>query len=124
MGQQFASSGRLKLTVKFSELPCLRPVQGGLKIGFQTAMYLVTANPPPKIRGNGRPDITPLESGRARVAGAVGGREIALKQPAVQGFETQRVRPAFSAGRGDRAASSRASHPRAGDGRRVTQQLA
>lgn len=104
MGQQFASPGRLELTVKCSELPRPLLVQGGLKIGLQTAKYLVTANPPPKI---GRPRERAARRSPRWIAAARGSRR---REPGPRPQQTAaagwRVRGRDSRARGGRAARS------------------
>ena len=82
--------GRLKLTVKFSELPRPLPVPGGLKVGVQTAEGTVTAILPAKVwkkfeqAAKTYPHWVPALSGSLE---RFKDGEIALKHPALQGFE-------------------------------------
>jgi len=87
--------GRLELTAKFSELPQPLPVQGGVKIGVQTAEGTVTAILPAKVwrkleqAAKDYPQwVAALSGSLARFAEG----EIALKHPALQIFE-RKARP-------------------------------
>ncbi len=99
--------GRLELTAKFSELPPPLPVQGGVKIGVQTAEGTVTAILPAKVwrkleqAAKDYPQwVATLSGSLARFAEG----EIALKHPTVQVFE-KRARPEAEAEAPDAQAS-------------------
>ena len=87
--------GRLELTVKFSELPRPLPVQGGLKIGVQTAEGTVTAILPAKVWKKFEQAAQTYPHWVAALSGSLErfkDGEIALQHPALQVFE-KKVRP-------------------------------
>lgn len=83
-------SGRLELTVKFSDLPKPMTVQGGIKIGIETAEGVVTAILSPKIWRKLEQAAKDYPMWVAALSGSLDrviDKEIVLKQPAVQVFE-------------------------------------
>jgi hypothetical protein len=87
--------GRLELTVKFSELPQPLPVQGGLKIGVQTAEGIVTAILPAKVWKKFEQAAQTYPHWVAALSGSLErftDGEIALQHPALQVFE-KKARP-------------------------------
>ena len=87
--------GRLELTAKFSELPQPLPVQGGIKIGVQTAEGTVTAILPPKVWHKLKQAATDYPQWVAALSGSLerfAEGEIALRHPTVQVFE-KKARP-------------------------------
>ena len=87
--------GRLELTAKFSELPQPLPVQGGVKIGVQTAEGTVTAILPPKVWRKLEQAATDYPQWVAALSGSLerfAEGEIALKHPTVQVFD-KKARP-------------------------------
>jgi hypothetical protein len=87
--------GRLELTVKFSELPQPLPVQGGLKIGVQTAEGIVTAILPAKVWKKFEQAAKTYPHWVAALSGSLErftDGEIALQHPALQVFE-KKARP-------------------------------
>ncbi|HRZ07578.1 MAG TPA: hypothetical protein P5102_15820, partial [Candidatus Competibacteraceae bacterium] len=110
--------GRLELTVKFSELPRPLPVQGGLKIGVQTAEGTVTAILPAKVWKKFEQAAQTYPHWVAALSGSLErfkDGEIALQHPALQVFE-KKVRPETEA-QAPETSPARASPPRSLKGR-------
>lgn len=83
-------SGRLELTVKFSELPKPLRVQDGIKIGIQTGEGVVTAILPQKVWRKLEQAAKDYPSWVAALSGSLeqfAGDVITLKHPALQVFE-------------------------------------
>lgn len=92
--QENIVSGRLELTVKFSQLPQPVAVKTGMKIGIQTETALVVVTLPPKAwkkleqAARDWPQWVASVTGRLGAsAGAEAGTVVVLEQPAVQVFE-------------------------------------
>ncbi len=91
--------GRLELTAKFSELPPPLPVQGGIKIGVQTAEGTVTAILPPKVWRRLEQAAKDYPQWVAALSGSLdrfAEGEIVLQHPTVQVFE-RKARPEVAA---------------------------
>lgn len=83
-------TGRLELTVKFSDLPTPVTVHNGIKIGIDTGEGVVTAILPAKLWRKLEQAAGEHPAWVASVSGSLErfeGGEIALKNPAVQVFE-------------------------------------
>ena len=87
-------TGRLELTVKFTQLPQPLPVKAGMKIGIQTDTALVVATLPPKVwkkleqAARDWPTwIASLTGQLGAQAGSDAGAVVVLEQAAVQVFE-------------------------------------
>ena len=87
-------TGRLELTVKFTQLPQPLPVKAGMKIGIQTDTALVVATLPPKVwkkleqAARDWPSwIASLTGKLGAQAGSDAGAVVVLEQAAVQVFE-------------------------------------
>ncbi len=83
-------SGRLELTVKFSELPQPLRVQDGIKIGIQTGEGVVTAILPQKVWRKLEQAAKDYPNWVAALSGSLehfAGEVISLKHPALQVFE-------------------------------------
>ncbi len=87
-------SGRLELTVKFTELPKPLPVKAGMKIGIQTETALVVATLPlkawkklEKAKAEWPQWVASLTGKLGAQAGSDAGAVVVLEQPAVQVFE-------------------------------------
>ena len=87
-------TGRLELTVKFTELPKPLSVKAGMKIGIQTDTALVVATLPPKVwkkleqAARDWPSwIASLTGKLGAQAGSDAGAVVVLEQAAVQVFE-------------------------------------
>ena len=83
-------SGRLELTVKFSELPKPLRVQDGIKIGIQTGEGVVTAILPQKVWRKLEQAAKDYPTWVAALSGSLehfAGEVISLKHPALQVFE-------------------------------------
>ena len=87
-------TGRLELTVKFTELPKPLPVKAGMKIGIQTDTALVVATLPPKVwkkleqAARDWPSwIASLTGKLGAQAGSDAGAVVMLEQAVVQVFE-------------------------------------
>ena len=87
-------TGRLELTVKFTELPKPLPVKAGMKIGIQTDTALVVATLPPKVWKKLEQAASDWPSWIASLTGKLGaqagsdaGAVVMLEQAAVQVFE-------------------------------------
>ncbi len=92
--QENIVSGRLELTVKFSQLPQPVAVKAGMKIGIQTETALVVATLPPKVWKKLEQAqtewplwVASLTGKLGAQAGADAGTVVVLEQPAVQVFE-------------------------------------
>ena len=97
--QEDLVSGRLELTVKFSELPRPLRVQDGVKIGVQTGMGIVTALLPVQVWRMLERAAQDYPRWGAVLSGALdrfADGEIALKHPALQVFE-KKARPEVAA---------------------------
>jgi sRNA-binding protein len=93
-------TGRLELTVKFTELPKPLSVKAGMKIGIQTDTALVVATLPPKVwkkleqAARDWPSwIASLTGKLGAQAGSDAGAVVVLEQAAVQVFE-RKAKPA------------------------------
>ncbi len=87
--------GRLELTAKFSELPPPLPVQGGVKIGVQTAEGTVTAILPAKVWRKLEQAAKDYPQWIAALSGSLerfAEGEIAIQHPALQVFEARRAK--------------------------------
>ena len=87
-------TGRLELTLKFSDLPKPMPVKSGMKIGIQTDSALVVATLPPKAwkklekaQAEWPQWVAALTGKLGTRAGADGEAVVVLEQPALQVFE-------------------------------------
>ena len=87
-------TGRLELTLKFSDLPKPMPVKGGMKIGIRTDSALVVATLPPKAwkklekaQAEWPQWVAALTGKLGTRAGADGEAVVVLEQPALQVFE-------------------------------------
>ncbi|HRZ52183.1 MAG TPA: fertility inhibition FinO-like protein [Candidatus Contendobacter sp.] len=110
--------GRLELTVKFSELPQPLPVQGGLKIGVQTAEGIVTAILPAKVWKKFEQAAKTYPHWVAALSGSLErftDGEIALQHPALPVFE-KKARPETET-QASEASPARAAPPRSLKGR-------
>ena len=99
--------GRLELTAKFSELPKPLNVQGGVKIGVQTAEGTVTAILPAKVWRKLEQAAKDYPQWVAALSGSLerfADGEIALKHPALQIFE-KKARPEAEPARAAEAAA-------------------
>lgn len=87
-------TGRLELTLKFSDLPKPMPVKSGMKIGIRTDSALVVATLPPKAwkklekaQAEWPQWVAALTGKLGTRAGADGEAVVVLEQPALQVFE-------------------------------------
>ncbi|ADC64066.1 ProQ/FINO family protein [Allochromatium vinosum] len=87
-------TGRLELTLKFSDLPKPMPVKNGMKIGIQTDSALVVATLPPKAwkklekaQAEWPQWVAALTGKLGTRAGADGAAVVVLENPALQVFE-------------------------------------
>lgn len=87
-------SGRLELTLKFSQLPKPMPVKSGMKIGIQTDSALVVATLPLKAwkkleqaQADWPQWVATLTGKLGTKAGADGAAVVVLESPALQVFE-------------------------------------
>ena len=87
-------TGRLELTLKFSDLPKPMPVKSGMKIGIQTDSALVVATLPPKAwkklekaQAEWPQWVAALTGKLGTRAGADGEAVVVLEQPALQVVE-------------------------------------
>jgi hypothetical protein len=101
--EEYRVSGRLELTVKFSELPRPLAVRDGLKIGLQTGEGIVTPILPPKVGRKLEQAAKDYPHWVATLSGSLdrfADGEIVLKHPAVQVFEKKVRREVAAEGKG------------------------
>ena len=110
--------GRLELVAKFSELRQPLPVQGGVKIGVQTAEGTVTAILPAKVWRKLEQAAKDYPQWVAALSGSLerfAEGEIALKHPALQIFE-RKARPEAPAEAKPPEPDAKAPEPKVAEG--------